>query len=204
MNLNSQLPKMLIFVLLVMSIAKVGYCQEEIVETIYQCEGECIKIGIKKKKGYRYEWKAFGMDLKSEKSKIKVCPEKPKNLYYVHVYNKEGKHFQTHNYKINVIKSNITILPKGLCILDRKPLNIEVKEDYKKYKWSNGMKGKKITIDKPQVLFVKVEDDKGCKFEKKIEIVERDSNEIKKKLEKSGFYGVPIQTGGKKKKKGKN
>ena len=204
MNFKNQLPKILIVFLFIISTAEIGFCQTEIVETINQCEGDCIKIGIKKKKGYRYEWKAFGEDLKSDKSKIKVCPKKSKNLYYVHVYNKQGEHISTHNYKVNLVSNKISILPIDLCILDGKPLNIVVEEDYKKYKWSNGMKGKKITVDKPQVLSVKVVDEKGCKLEKEIVIRESDSKDIEKKLKENGFYGIPVQFKGKKKKKDKN
>ena len=188
-----------IFLLFILNIENV-HCQEEFEETIEVCKSECIEIGIKKKRGYRYEWKAFGENLKSELSTIKVCPEKLRNLYYVNVYNKKNLHLSTYSYKVNTRKSELTIIPKYICILDNKPIDISVKENFENYTWSNGMTTKDITVNQPQKLTIQVEDKFGCKLEKHLEVKQKSSKEIENFFKEKGFYSMPID--GVKKKKG--
>ena len=192
------------FLLFLILCSGVLFAQTETVDTMYVCKNQCVEIGIKKKRGFTYQWKAFGEKINSSAAKVEVCPKKLKNLYYVDVFNKKGENTHTYTYKIFQKEAErISIQPSSPCVTKGGSTEIKVVQNFGHYEWSNGMKSQSITVDKPQKLSVMVKDKFGCELKEEVVVSLKKASDIKKYFDDKGFYGIPIQIEKKKDKKGK-
>ena len=189
----------LILIFLIFILPLNTSAQPEVTDTLKICNDQCVELKVKKKSGYTYNWKAFGTFIDSDQPKIEVCPEKAKNLYYVEVFDKNGTHIQTHTFYIFTEVPEITLTPENLCILDNQEITIRVKEEFKSYKWSNGVTGREIKVNKPQKLILEVVTFSGCNGKLDLTITQQKGEEIKKYLKEQGFYSTPIKVLKKKK-----
>lgn len=178
------------------------HAQSEIIDTVFVCKNTCTKIGVKSKKGYTYDWRAFGRNIESNNSKIEICPKKTNDLYYAKIYDKNNELLVTRMYKIFLREKEINIIPENPCVAEKTKLELEVVENFKKYLWSNGKKGKKISVSDRNSISVKVQDEDGCYHEKNISITIQSNKDIEKELLDAGFISFPVKI--KSKKKGNN
>lgn len=189
-----------------LSLCLIGFvfaanAQEEHTEKIYLCKSECVEIGVKKNRKYRYEWKAFGKAMNETSSEIEVCPTDKISFYYVNVYNKNGDLIEVYNYRIFVDMGEIKIIPENPCSIDDKPIVISIEGDYKSVKWSNGIEGDSIVVTGPVSLNVEVTTNKGCTYSREVNVQQKSASDIENYFESKGFHAIPIEIKGKKKEK---
>lgn len=170
-----------------------GYSQEEYTEKIFFCEGDCIEIGIKRSRGFRYEWKAFGRSVTEKSSKIEVCPDEEISLYYVNVYNKDGELTAIHNYRLLLDSPNITVLPTNPFICDSTGVTLKVNGAFKEVNWSNGTVGDSTMVYQPAPVKVEVITNNGCQYSEEIMVRENKPSDVKNFLKDKGFFAVPVE-----------